>query len=183
MKVLSTCLLGRCQTGTLPEERGCGALPALLAASPSPGLQLALRIPRRVPLQQVPQELGAGVRGTQCSPDHCLHLCHRVLVAAGTRTPRRGYQDWPPGKGVAPLHPRLGRQPPLPVQVLPLGQSSSLQCPAAPVCGLLWDFLGNLLGMQTAALRPWQGAGAPRPCQPSTTKNLPKGWSKENTSS
>lgn len=75
--------------------------------------------------------------------------------------------------------PPVGRQPVhagITLASVPLGQCPCLQRPVAPVRGLLRDFLGNILEMQTAAMRSQRGPRTPGPHQPSTNKNLPKDW-------
>lgn len=69
-----------------PAPDGQGA--AVSCCQPSPGLQLTLCFPRRSPFQQALQELVAGFGHIQRSPDHRLHLCHRIPVPAGRRAPR-----------------------------------------------------------------------------------------------
>lgn len=74
------------RTLSYPQAWGKGIhCPTPPTASSSPSLQLLLCLLCHSPLQQCPQELMAGVGGTQRSP-HCrLHLCCNIPVPAGTR--------------------------------------------------------------------------------------------------
>lgn len=186
LKVLSLCQLGRCQ---IPVTQSCNREPArgeglLVVPSllPAPHPASSSRCTSRAvfPSSRFLRSSELALEALRALLTTASTCATESLWLQGQGHPERGYQDWPPSKGVPPLHPCLGWQPLLPVQVLPLGQSPSLQCPVAPVRGLLWDFLGNLLGKKTAALRrqdPWT-----LPAQ-HHQEHPPKGWSKENISS
>lgn len=104
-----------------PAPDGQGAV--VSCCQPSPGLQLTLCFPRRSPFQQALQELVAGFGHIQRSPDHRLHLCHRIPVPAGRRAPR----EVSSGEERPPHIPQPGRQPPLCASITAPG----LQCHGA----------------------------------------------------